>query len=390
MMNDEAEFLGAIVAAADDDGPRLAFAEWLEKRNDPRGAFIRVQCELARLSKGCEQFLLLRERSEELLRQHAEEWLRPQREYGGKKSRWEFRRGFVTAGTVDGLARFGLEELFLHAPLLAELRFEEPDPSEGDSLLDDLGGRAPQVKGLNLLTRLKGLDLSGVRHGAAPVGAKVCQLLLAPHLSHLETLNLANLNLSVGIDFSGFDAVVLASTEACKVGDRIQVSRPVFDRLVRLNLSHTNITHSGISQLLSQAGWPRLCSLDLSYCNLLGTVVWDLAQLAHRVPQLQELNLSHNDDFGAAWGNREIHIVAAFVMSPLWDQLTVLDLSFNALDNDGAYKLIQYDVYVNGRYFEANVAWAAKLLRILDLRGNDIDEDIRFSLREHYRDRVLL
>jgi uncharacterized protein (TIGR02996 family) len=43
-------FLKAILADTDgDDGPRLVYADWLDEHGDPRGEFIRVQCELARL-----------------------------------------------------------------------------------------------------------------------------------------------------------------------------------------------------------------------------------------------------------------------------------------------------------------------------------------------------
>src|SRR5262245_22546514 len=41
----------AIIADADDDGPRLIYADWLEDHGDPvRAEFIRVQCRLADLS----------------------------------------------------------------------------------------------------------------------------------------------------------------------------------------------------------------------------------------------------------------------------------------------------------------------------------------------------
>lgn len=49
-MSDRSAFLVAIIAAPDDDTPRLVFADWLQERGeDARAEFIRVQCELARL-----------------------------------------------------------------------------------------------------------------------------------------------------------------------------------------------------------------------------------------------------------------------------------------------------------------------------------------------------
>lgn len=49
-MNDRDSFLRAILAAPDDDVPRLIFADWLDENGEPeRAEFIRVQCELAGL-----------------------------------------------------------------------------------------------------------------------------------------------------------------------------------------------------------------------------------------------------------------------------------------------------------------------------------------------------
>jgi uncharacterized protein (TIGR02996 family) len=46
--DEEAGFLDAIAAAPEDDAVRLIFADWMDERGDPRGAFIRLQVELAR------------------------------------------------------------------------------------------------------------------------------------------------------------------------------------------------------------------------------------------------------------------------------------------------------------------------------------------------------
>ncbi len=49
-MQMEDAFLQDIAADPDDDAPRMIFADWLEERGDPRGEFIRVQCQLARMA----------------------------------------------------------------------------------------------------------------------------------------------------------------------------------------------------------------------------------------------------------------------------------------------------------------------------------------------------
>jgi uncharacterized protein (TIGR02996 family) len=48
-MHDDSPYLRAICRDPFDDGPRLVWADCLDERGDPRGEFVRVQCELARL-----------------------------------------------------------------------------------------------------------------------------------------------------------------------------------------------------------------------------------------------------------------------------------------------------------------------------------------------------
>jgi uncharacterized protein (TIGR02996 family) len=48
-VTDEAAFIRAIIERPDDDLPRLVMADFLDERGDPRGEFIRLQVELAKL-----------------------------------------------------------------------------------------------------------------------------------------------------------------------------------------------------------------------------------------------------------------------------------------------------------------------------------------------------
>jgi uncharacterized protein (TIGR02996 family) len=41
------DFLRAILAEPGDDGLRLVYADWLDERDDPRGAYLRIEVELA-------------------------------------------------------------------------------------------------------------------------------------------------------------------------------------------------------------------------------------------------------------------------------------------------------------------------------------------------------
>lgn len=85
-------FLRAIKENPEDDAPRLIFADWLEKRGDPRGEFIRLQCALARMDKHGPRRADLARREEELLQQHKKVWLR---QLGVDHLHCRFERGLV-------------------------------------------------------------------------------------------------------------------------------------------------------------------------------------------------------------------------------------------------------------------------------------------------------
>ena len=76
-----ADFLQAILADPDDDTPRLIYADWLEEQGDPRGEFIRVQCELAKerehKTRSSTEYQRLYQRNELLERLHKKKWLKP-------------------------------------------------------------------------------------------------------------------------------------------------------------------------------------------------------------------------------------------------------------------------------------------------------------------------
>src|SRR5580704_16967148 len=86
------DFLQAILDDPADDTPRLIYADWLEERGDPRGEFIRVQCELATMHRYDSGRNDLQARETALLRKHGKLWAEPIRRY---VKRYGFRRGFV-------------------------------------------------------------------------------------------------------------------------------------------------------------------------------------------------------------------------------------------------------------------------------------------------------
>jgi uncharacterized protein (TIGR02996 family) len=96
--NLEEAFLQAVIESPDDDTPRLVYSDWLEENGDPKRAeFIRVQCELARLTEPGERSQQLRWREQALLQRYGPAWASPFRK---RVQGWEFRRGFVEKVTT--------------------------------------------------------------------------------------------------------------------------------------------------------------------------------------------------------------------------------------------------------------------------------------------------
>lgn len=97
-------FIAEIAAQPHEVTPRLVFADWLEDQGDPRGEFIRVQCELASPSEDSHRRDALDQRQEQLRRQHQAEWLEP---LAGLFSNQTFHRGMVEQIEIDA-------EIFVH------------------------------------------------------------------------------------------------------------------------------------------------------------------------------------------------------------------------------------------------------------------------------------
>ena len=90
----EPELVAHIVAAPDEDGPRLVYADWLSDRGDPRGELIVVQCALAiadRDDRPAHETNPLREREREIEVSHWDRWREPALAIA--IGRYTFRRG---------------------------------------------------------------------------------------------------------------------------------------------------------------------------------------------------------------------------------------------------------------------------------------------------------
>src|SRR5262249_379898 len=172
MAQDEG-FLRAIIEEPDDVGLRLIYADWLEERGDPRGEFIRVQCQLENLESYDPRGTELRAREGELLAAHEREWLG---ELAGRVSRWVFRPLFVEDISAHAPVFVAeAEKIFRQAPVRSVVLFGVREAIEALSDCPFLG-------------RLHRLDLGG----NDLIGTELGPLLGSPHIAELSGLCLAH------------------------------------------------------------------------------------------------------------------------------------------------------------------------------------------------------
>src|SRR5437764_386728 len=88
----EDAFLQTILDNPDDDLPRLVFADWLEEHGNPRGTFIRLQCERAKLLPHDPAWKELLAQEAPILRQFEAEWSKQALRCVDEV---EYRRGFI-------------------------------------------------------------------------------------------------------------------------------------------------------------------------------------------------------------------------------------------------------------------------------------------------------
>lgn len=246
-MSHEKGFLQAIIENPDDDGLRLIYADWLEERGDPRGKFIRVQCQLAHLGSDAPYREELKKQETALLLEHEKTWSLnlPDEELG-----WIFSRGFIESVMATRSSVCRLSELFGIEPVV-ELEIYNPAPPDEESYFQEIS--EPTAIPIDLLRRLQILRINGYNN------CMECSGNAAPHFKHLHTLE----------------------------------------------VSHSFMTMAHMAPLLLREGirLPHLQKLDL-HANIIGNIDNCVErfhlQLLHSLaicrnfPSLQELDLSHN------------------------------------------------------------------------------------------------
>ncbi|MDF1663993.1 MAG: TIGR02996 domain-containing protein [Planctomycetota bacterium] len=277
--------IGAISAVPNDDTPRLLFANWLEEAGNPRGEFIRLQCELAAGPFRSKRWGI-KTRSEALFKEHSQSWI----EALGAKGDWTWNRGFAQAVQLDA------SELKKHS---ATIFSQEPiDSVSVNRCKESLNC----LKGKDWLSRIRVLKLRGA------IGQSSLNFLRKQSFPRLERLNLGDCRLS-GISFEG-----IYQSKSLKA-------------LNGLSLSGNNFGDSGLAGL--EDSLLQLDSLYLSR-NQLTDRALEIIGESPACKELKRLSLSGN--VGLTDGGLARFLETDCAKSLSWIDLEGIKLSDTALN----------------------------------------------------------
>jgi uncharacterized protein (TIGR02996 family) len=310
-VNEHDAFLQAICESPDDDGPRLMYADWLTERGDPRGEFIRLQCELAVMPEHDVRRIALTTRESELAQRYSQGWrdALPQR----KGVIWGiFERGFPAEVSVASVRAF-----LRYADVIHEAT---PAPAVRFPVLTSDTVR-------ELVASPKSAHLRKLEIDSPFVGPEdVCALAESPHLSRLRVL-------------------ILSCRPIGSRGAAALAGSSFWAALFHLGLNRTDLGDGGLSAL---AAGPRAVALIELSLALNGITEVGARLLARGfAPALERLNLRHN----------ALRTAGAEVLltSPILRRLAVLDLTHNEIGPLRLKRLVSAE---------------PGALRRLDLRGN--------------------
>jgi uncharacterized protein (TIGR02996 family) len=249
------DFLQAICESPDDVAPRLVYADWLDDEGDPRGEFIRVQCERSTLSERDPRCRDLDFRERSLLAQYRNVWAKPVRKWGRVI---EYHRGFVEDITLktDAFLKSG-DEFFSLSPIRRVK-------------LTHLKDQVEALANCPLLSRVQELSLRDTKLGLA----KLKVFLKSPWIKNIQ-----------GFDF-GFNGLRISAV-------RELIAAKSLGPLKSLTLDGFNLDSAGLQLLLESHLVDHLEKLKLCSNQLTND---DVALIANcpKLSQLKELDLDFN------------------------------------------------------------------------------------------------
>jgi uncharacterized protein (TIGR02996 family) len=193
-MADHAAFHAAVLAAPEDDFPRLIYADWLDEQGDPRGQFIRLQIAAHAGDSEAE------ESAQALEKEHGRTW-------AGRLASWAYKIGF-SRGFPDSIVIRGddflghVAAIFRLAPIRKLTLIQTREPLRHILRMPHLANltslhltgcgladrEAQKLADCQYLTTLRSLRLGNNEIGCSGAAA----LAASEQLQGLHTLDLAN------------------------------------------------------------------------------------------------------------------------------------------------------------------------------------------------------
>jgi uncharacterized protein (TIGR02996 family) len=283
-MNTEQDFLQAVCAEPDDDGPRLVFADWLEDNGQPeRAEFIRSQCRRAKMDEWDDGYEGLAGREQELLEKDGKAWGKEALKF---TKRVEWRRGFVDGMTLEPEKFVDCAEAIFAATPLRSLRLVYARPA-WDALVacpglarlrvlevyfQELGvARTQALAGCEHLANLHELN-----YGLNKAGRSVEGLLRSPHLRDLRRLRLNKNETGDAVaDWLAragprphLRALDLAGNGIRADGVRRLAGIDWLGQLEHLGLAECPFGDEGLRALAGSGAWASLRELNVTDCGL--------------------------------------------------------------------------------------------------------------------------
>jgi uncharacterized protein (TIGR02996 family) len=301
MSGEREAFMAAILAAPEEDTPRLVFADWLDENGDEedksRAALIRAQCRAETLPEGSRERRDLEREARAILKGYGERWAKPLKDTRLVKG-WTFRRGFLDGVTMSAtMFAHAAEKVFAAAPTVRSAYFADAS--------NELG----RLARCEHLARLAEVDVNRMCScGFCPIQNDLRALFNSKHIRNLTRLCVADDRM----DAEGMKRLAKSAALA---------------RLASLDVSYNPLGVGGIAELGRAKHLKRLQSLNLSNTELGDAGLKRLAELTN-LTSLRHLDLSHND-IGPEG-------LEAFIASALFAQLSSLSLAGNVFVDAGA------------------------------------------------------
>jgi uncharacterized protein (TIGR02996 family) len=336
----ESKLMAQIAADPDDDTPRLVMADWYEEQGDPRGQFIRAQCELERLDSDDPRYDELDNIVDQLIGKHRAKWVKQMPKLPGitwgnfqrsmHEGMWDEGRYYFRRGFVELLAIKDFKSLQTHLPALRQYGLA--------SYVDIVNATKRCYETLYELPFLRGLAFFQQREGIdyAALGKMASR-------KQLRTLCLVECDLDqeaaeqlVGLDFPSLRAIDLHFNDLEDSIDTL-CKWPVMKQLRWLNLGlnslggdHRQPRTDRFKRLMSEPALANLTSLSL-WANDLGAKHFRAVAQSCSIKRLNALDLSSNHKLGDDG-------IAELVKLPI-QSLRTLELSTTKLTGKGIQTL---------------------------------------------------